>query len=209
MKNMSFKLSEALSILALVVATGSAAISYRSFSVSKHQSELSDLQIRPYVRYRPVFEKSRSDELGVTMISENLTQIPARVIYDELRTWVDGVSTGAFLYNRSGDVLYEHHSGGSALPPLPKQIAKAAIAGKSKVMIGTCVVYRSLSSLDERRWEVRALYSYAPNAELPSAEFLEEVSLDGAVDRCDSKTLWSEWQQSKQKPPTQSASSRN
>jgi hypothetical protein len=206
---MSLKLSEAISVLALAVAIGSAAISYRSSSISKHQSDLSDLQIRPYVRYRPVFERSRSDDLGVTMISENLTQIPARVIYDELRTWVDGISTGAFLYNRSGDILYEHHSGGSELPPLPKQIAKAAIAGKSRVMIGTCVVYRSLSSLDERRWEVRALYSHTPNTELPSVEFLEEVPVDRAVDRCDSKTLWSEWQQSKQKLPTQSISSRS
>src|SRR5579883_2173210 len=44
--------------------------------------------------------------LTTTMFSENLGAVPGRVLYDQLTTWLDGASSGAFLFNASEDVLY-------------------------------------------------------------------------------------------------------
>ena len=193
------KLSDALAGVALVVALSSAWISYQSLSSTKHQVQLSDLQIRPYVRYKPVFNQVGEDLL-TTMISENLSSIPAKVIYSELRTWVDATSSGAFLFNRTGDVLYEHHNGSSDLPQMPKEIAHSAINGKAQVMVGTCVVYSSLSPSDSRRWEAKALYSYEPHQDLPSVQYFNEEAVAEGIDRCDSSNLRSQWMGVREQP---------
>jgi hypothetical protein len=156
------------------------------------------MQTRPYVRYKPVFEESGSDKLRVMMIEENLNPIPAKTVYNKLQTWVDGISSGAFLVNRTGDVLYEHHNGNSDLPDLPKELSKAGIAGKAKIMIGTCVVYSSLSSAHNRRWEVRALYSYEPKSDLPMVQYIQESSVEPSVQQCDTTGLLLESAQAKQ-----------
>jgi hypothetical protein len=127
------------------------------------------------------------------MISENLSPIPASVVYDELRTWVDGNTTGTFLFNRTGDILYQHRSGAQTLPQMPNGLAKAVISGKAQLMIGTCAVYGALSPSDHRRWEVRALYSYQPHDELPVVQYLQEADITETAKRCDASTLRSEW----------------
>jgi hypothetical protein len=131
------------------------------------------------------------------MISENLSAIPANVIYSELKTWIDDVTTKAFMFNQTGDVLFQHKSGQAILPAMPKEVAKAVIGGKARLMIGTCVVYRSISPSDSRRWEVRTLYSYKQREELPTVEHFQEANIDGAQNKCDSSTLYSEWMQRK------------
>ena len=195
---MAVKYSDAVATIAIIIAFGSAYFSYRSSTFAERQSVLAGVQTRPYVRYKPVFEESGSDKLGVIMIRENLSAVPAKTVYDELRTWVDGVSSGVFLVNRTGDALYEHHNGSSDLPALPKELSKAAIAGKAKIMIGTCIVYSSLSSADNRRWEVRALYSYEPKSDLPTVQYIQESAVEPGAQQCDSAGLWSEWVQAKQ-----------
>lgn len=195
---MALKYSDVVATIAIIIAFGSAYFSYRSSTFTERQSVLAGVQTRPYVRYKPVFEESGSDELRVTMIQENLSPIPAKTVYNELRTWVDGISSGAFLVNRTGDLLYQHHNGSSDLPDLPKELSKAGIAGKAKIMIGTCVVYSSLSSADNRRWEVRALYSYEPSNDLPMVQYIQEISVEPSVQQCDTTGLLSESAQAKQ-----------
>jgi hypothetical protein len=194
----ALKYSEVVATLALLVALGSAYASYRSSTFTERQAVLADIKTRPYVRYRPIFEETRNGDLRPFMLRENLSDIPARTIYDELRTWVDGVSTGAFLINRTGDALYQHHNGRSDLQPLPRELSKAASGGKVKIMVGTCIVYSSVSPSDSRRWEVRALYSYQPHTELPNLEYMEELFVEPNADHCDSKGLWSQWALAKQ-----------
>jgi hypothetical protein len=69
------------------------------------------------------------------MISENLSPIRANVVYDELKTWLDENTTSAFLFSRTGNVLYQHRSGAYTLPQIPKDLATAAISGKVQLMV--------------------------------------------------------------------------
>lgn len=195
---MALKYSDVVAGLAFLVSLASAGISYQSLNSTEHQVRLSDVQIRPYVRYKPVFEQSGPDSLAVKMISENLSPIPAAVEWEELKVWVDGGTTGAFMYNRTADVLYEHHNGASDLPPMPRDTARAAIRGMAHIQIGTCVVYHSLSSSDQRRWQVRALYAYSPHNDLPSVDYLEEIDVANSVSRCDPSAIRDEWIQRRQ-----------
>ena len=168
-------------------------------STVKQQLKLTQLQARPYVRYWPTFNETGPDKLSAKMLTENLSPIPAHVIYNQLKTWVDEQTTTTFLYNRTGDILYQNKRGVSDLPPLPKKLAKDAIGGAVKLMIGTCVVYGSISSSDGRRWEVRGLYSYTPNEALPSDEYLTDAEVGENADHCDTSTIRSEWEQRKGK----------
>jgi hypothetical protein len=199
-KQLRIKPSDILAGLALIISLGSAGISYQQLSSVRHQMQLTELQVRPYVRYKPTFSHEGQDRLTVTMISENLSPIPANVVYDELKTWLDENTTSAFLFSRTGNVLYQHRSGAYTLPQIPKDLATAAISGKVQLMIGTCVVYGSLSPSDHRRWEVRALYSYEPHDELPAVQYMQETDIVETATRCDSRTLRSEWLQKREAP---------
>ena len=61
---------------------------------ARNQNTLSNLQIRPYVKYMPIFSIEKSNRLTIDMYSENMSPIPARVIFDQLSTWVNGETTG-------------------------------------------------------------------------------------------------------------------
>jgi hypothetical protein len=165
----------------------------QQLQTGREQLQTTQLQTRPYVRVRPIFTTKGKDSLSVFLLSENLSPIPAHMIYSQDKLWAGGETDGKFLYNRTGDILYQHKNGASPLPPLPKPLAKDAIAGKTEIMIGTCVVYGSISPSDSRRWESRGLYSYTPTEEEPRNEYIieNEVSLD--ANHCDSSTLRSEW----------------
>ena len=131
--------------------------------------------------------------LSAFILSENLSPIPARIIYSQDKIWIDGETKGSFLYNKTGDILYQHKNGASELPPVPKPLAKEAIAGRVEIMIGTCIVYGSISPSDSRRWESRGLYSYTPMVEEPTNEYIIETEVSADVNHCDSSTLRSEW----------------
>ena len=200
-RRLRIKMSDVLAGLALIISVGSASISYQQLGSVRRQLQLTQLQIRPYMKYRPNFTQEGQDRLTVTMISENLSPIPANAVYSEVKVWIDETTTDAFLFNRTGDVLYQHKSGAMTLPPMHKEVAKAVISGKAQLLIGTCVVYGSISSSDDRRWEVRSLYSYAPNNELPTVQYIQEIDIAETVNRCDSRTLRSEWLNKKVQPP--------
>jgi hypothetical protein len=185
---------------AILISIVSAAISFTQLATVREQLKMNQLQIRPYVRWRPIFDENGRDQLHVSMVMENLSPIPARTIYTQLKTWVDESTTDAFMYNHSGEILYQNKDGANGLPPMPKAIAKDAIAGKVKLTIGTCVVYGTISPADLRRWEVRAIYAYAPGHTSPVVEYLTEVDVAGTADHCDTSTIRAEWLDKKGKP---------
>jgi hypothetical protein len=206
-RKIRIKLSDIMAGLALIISVGNALVSYQQFRSGRDQLHLSDLQIRPYVKLRPSFTQHSSNRLTINMISENISSIPANVVYHELKTWVDDVTTKTFLYNNTGDVLFQHKSGAFSLPTMPTEVAGAVISGKAQLMIGTCVVYGSISTSDTRRWEDRTLYSYRPHDELPAVEYFKETEIPDTVVRCDSSTLRSEWLQRKAHTSTELPSS--
>jgi hypothetical protein len=96
------KLSDALATIALLVATASAIFTYVQMKAANSQLTLTDLQVRPYVRFRPLFDVKRGDQLSVTEVIENFSSVPAHVIYSSLTPWVGGVG-GLYLRYRSLD----------------------------------------------------------------------------------------------------------
>jgi hypothetical protein len=145
------------------------------------------------VKYIPVFSEADAGKLQVTMISENLSAIPANVIFDKLTPWIDGRTSGTFLYSPSGDILYQHKGGFSVLPAITGELAKRLVDGQSELMIGTCVIYGSISSSDARRWEARALYSYERGSEVPATQYTQEIEIPTSQDKCESATVRQEW----------------
>jgi hypothetical protein len=91
---LQIKIGEAVAAVALIISGVSAAFSYYSMGYSAQQAGLANLQIRPYVRVRPAFIHGRKDEITIELISENLSPIPAHVIYDQTKPWVDGKTNG-------------------------------------------------------------------------------------------------------------------
>jgi hypothetical protein len=71
--------------VALLVSLGSAAFTYLQVRTAKQQLQLAELQIRPYARERPRFEENGSDGLSISLINENLSAIPARIIYKQAK----------------------------------------------------------------------------------------------------------------------------
>ncbi len=194
--------SEVIAGLALIVSVCTATVGWRQFKSVERQLELSELQIRPTVRYRPVFTEQGKDQLTIMMLSENLSPIPANVIYSEVKNWHDGVTGDEFVFNRTGEVLHQHKNGFTILPSFPTKIVKMMISGQMELMIGTCLVYGSISASDHRRWEVRGLYSYVPGTEFPLVQFLQDTAVGENVNRCDSSTLRSQWLERRAQPPT-------
>lgn len=194
------KISDYLSGFALVVAIGSSFISYTQLGTVRHQLQLAQLQIRPYVRYQPVFKEKGMFELDVEMRSENFSAIPGNVMYHELRYWVDQKTGKNYLFNRTGDIAYQNKSGVAVLPAMPKEMASAARSGMSELLIGNCVVYSSIDPADTRRWEVTGLYKFVPGSQLAEIKYLNERNVDGSVDRCDSLKSLSSWQEQMGRP---------
>src|SRR6266851_7871881 len=140
-RRLRLKFSDILAVLALVVSIGSVTISFTQTGNVKRQLQLAELQIRPYIRYKPRFIEDGNDQLDISMISENHSAIPGNVIYDQLKIWIDDKTTSAFLFNRTGDILYQHKNGVSDLSRMPDELAKTVRRGKVILTIGTCVVY--------------------------------------------------------------------
>jgi hypothetical protein len=123
-------------------------IAFLAWYTGREQLHTAQLQARPYVRERPIFITKGKYSIAAFILSENLSPIPAHVIYSQDKFWAGGEANKLFLYNKTGDILYQHKNGYSPLPPLPKALAEKAIAGRVEIMVGTCVVYGSISPSD-------------------------------------------------------------
>ena len=64
-------------------------------------------------------------------------------------------------------------------------------------MIGTCVIYGSISEADDRRWEERALYSYEPGEDLRVIQYTAENEVSVSKTSCDSGNIRHEWSEQK------------
>ena len=180
--------SEKVSWIALVVSITSAIFTYVQMSTSKAQLKLNEQQIRPYVKYIPNFSESKQ-QINVDMILENLNSVPATVIYTELTPWIDGVTSGANMHSVTQDILYQHSSGGSTLPPITGENAKRLLSGRSTLEIGVCVIYSTTSKSDPRRWKINSLYEYTQGSSIPQTSYVEEVDILESEAKCDSKKV--------------------
>jgi hypothetical protein len=187
------KYGNVIATITTTVAVIGGIIAFLAWYTGRKQLETAQLRVRPYARERPIFTTKGKDFLSAFILSENLSPIPAHVIYSQVTVWAGGKTNKLFLFNKTGDILYQHKNGYTPLPPLPKALAEEAIAGRVKIMMGTCVVYGSISSADSRRWDSRGLYSYTPAVEEPTNEYIVETEVTADARHCDSSTLRSEW----------------
>ncbi len=190
-------MSDILSVIAIVIAVGGLFFTYMQAKTIKSQLRLNELQIRPYVKYIPRFSVNSKKKIEASMYLENLSSVPAKIVYTQLTPWVDGSTSGIFVKSTSPDILYEHKGGLAPLPPITGKLARKLIAGQSDLMIGSCVVYGSISPSDSRRWEVRALYSYERDTDLPTTQYTQELEVSASQSICDSANIRMEWLQQK------------
>jgi hypothetical protein len=190
------KVADVLAIIAIIISISSVVVVYEQTNAVKEQLKITGLQIRPYVRYVPEFrvsaKASKNKAVLVTMHEENLSPIPADVFYTQLTPWSDGIA-GQWIHSPSKRVLYEHKGGASDLPLITGEMAQKIIDGRIEFMIGTCVIYGSISAADSRRWEERALYSYEPGEDLRVIQYTAENEVSASKMSCDSGNIRHEW----------------
>lgn len=180
------KSEKVISWIALVVSVTSAIFTYVQISTTKAQLKLNEQQIRPYIKYIPDFSESKH-QINVDMILENLNLVPAKVIYTELTSWIDGVTSGTNMHSVTPDILYQHRGGVSTLPPITGENAKRLLKGGSTLEIGTCVIYSTTTKSDPRRWKFTSLYEYIQGSTIPKTTYVEEVDILESEIKCDSK----------------------
>jgi hypothetical protein len=182
-----------LAAFALLVSLATAVFTYVQTRSAEGQLRLADLQVRPYARLMPVFVRGAGDRLAVEEIEEDFSPVPARVIYSSMTPWIDGVNSGAFLFNRVGDILYGNRRAGQFLPDMPIATARLVIRGKARLEVGACIVYSSISQADPRRWEGRGFYSYQPGFAMPEVQMIREEEVPRSTTSCESRNLRSQW----------------
>ncbi len=178
--------------IALLVSISSAIFSYVQITTTKAQLKLNELQIRPYVKYIPDFTEGKR-EINVAMYLEDLSSVPASVIYTELTPWIDGATSGRNMHSVTQDILYQHKGGRSYLPPITGETAKRIMNGDSNLQIGVCVIYTTLSKNDSRRWEVTSLYEYRADSTMPTTIYSNEIEVPVSKDKCNSKEIRNQW----------------
>src|SRR2546422_7098983 len=93
--------------VALLVSITSAIFTYIQTTTTRAELRLNELQIRPYVKYIPDFFEAKR-EIHIDMVLENLSPVPASVIYTELTPWIDGATSGLNMHSTTQDILYQH-----------------------------------------------------------------------------------------------------
>ena len=181
-----------VSWVALLVSITSAIFTYVQTTTTKAQLKLNELQIRPYVKYIPDFFEAKR-EINVDMHLENLSPVPASVIYTELTPWIDGATSGLNLHSVTQDILYQHKGGLSNLPPITGDTAKRLMSGDSVLQISVCVIYAPLSQPDSRRWKMTSLYEHIAGSTIPKTIFVQEVDVPASKNTCDSKEIRDQW----------------
>ncbi len=182
--------------IALFVSIASAIFTYVQTTTTKAQLKLNELQIRPYVKYIPGFFEGKQ-EINVDMRLENLSSIPASVIYTELTPWIDGVTSGLNMHSTTEDILYQHKGGASNLPQINGNTAKRLLNGDSVLEIGVCVIYAPLSKSDSRRWLLISLYKYSAGSAIPMTMFVQEVEVPASKNTCKSNEIRGQWLKAK------------
>jgi hypothetical protein len=161
-------------------------------TTTKAQLKLNELQIRPYVKYIPTFFEAKR-EINVDMQLENLSPVPASVIYTELTPWIDGTTSGLNLHSTTEDVLYQHKGGVSHLPPITGDTAEQLMNSDSVLQIGICAIYAPLSRSDSRRWEMISLYEHVAGSAIPKTIYVEEIDVTASKNRCSSNEVRDRW----------------
>lgn len=188
MPEQKIKSEKVISWIALVVSITSAIFTYVQITTTKSQLNLNEQQIRPYLQYIPKFSESKQ-QLKVDMILENLNLVPANVIYTELTAWIDGATSGINMHSVVPDIVYQHKGADSTLPPIVGENAKRLLSGRSKLEIGVCVIYSTISKNDSRRWKLNSLYEYIQGSIIPKKSFVEEMDVLGSETKCASKKV--------------------
>lgn len=181
-----------VSWIALLISIISLIFTYVQAITTRAQLKLNELQVRPYAKYIPTFLGAKR-KININMHLENLSPVPASIIYTELTGWIDGVTTGANLHSTGEEILYQHKGGASDLPPVEGQIARQLVNGESVLEIGICVVYTPLSKSDTRRWQISSLYEYIPGSVFPMTRFEQEVEISASESTCSSKQTRDQW----------------
>jgi hypothetical protein len=179
-----------ISLAALVISLASAAFTLLQFISSERQLRLNGQQIRPYVSYLPTFFPSPSLQvLKIDMYLQNESPLPANVLFTDVATSVDGKITAHNFYSVHPDILYQQRGGVSTLPLIEGPNFVAIQTAKSKLHLATCAVYTSTSPDDGRRWLIKAVHEYVPDATLPTRLTIAEVEVPNSVGNCDAKSV--------------------
>ena len=178
-----------ISIAALAVAAASALFTLMQYVASDRQLRLNAQQLRPHVSYLPTFFRTVY-ALKIDMYLQNESPLPANVLFTDAALSIDGNVQMLHHYSIRPDILYQQRGGVSTLPLFEGPQFVAIEAGKSKLLVATCVVYASTASSDSRRWFLSAVHEYVPGATLSTRHSITENEVAEDVKECSAKTLF-------------------
>lgn len=177
------KFSLIFSCIAICISALSAFYSFTQSQTAKAQLKLNEQNLRPFVKYVPHFRTDK-ESINTEMVLESLNTVPARIIYTELTTWINGINNGTNLHSTSQEILFQHKNGGAELPPILGENFKNISKGVYVAEIGVCVIYTYINDSDIKYWQLNSLYKYTPYNELPLTVFSDEVEVTSSDTKC-------------------------
>ncbi len=189
--------------LTLLVALGTLATAYVAYKTAndtheqvqllKRQVEFNASETRPFLRVKPAiipWGKNFRVLMGVV----NVGHIPGRVLAYDMTVQVGRrliERQGSKLY--TGDIIYPEQPGLELFRMLTQEQASTFVRGSEPVVVGGCVVFGSITTEDNRRWEVSNVYRFDSLDELPLGLFANEVSIPLETSSCDADSLRDKW----------------
>jgi hypothetical protein len=180
--------SFAVAAVSLIVSIVSASIAYWQSQIASQQFALAAQQLRPYVKYIPAF-LAEKHQIGILMRLEDLSPLPATVVYTQVTGWVDHTHLGIDFHSTASDLLYQHKGGGSALPPIRGDLFRWVTSGDSIFSLGVCTLYASTAKSDSRLWLFRAVYEYQPGLSEPLTRYIDEREVPAGTQNCSAKDV--------------------
>ena len=114
--------------------------------------------IRPFVVIEPVSQSS--DLKALVLQAKNTGTIPARVLYESGKTWLDRAPLRTSVDSRSKHVLYPNET--VVLSEIALDNPAPVLEGKQRLKIGFCLLYESVSPEDSRRWIAESWFFFNP-----------------------------------------------
>jgi hypothetical protein len=135
---------------------------------------------RPFLVIEPVSQSS--DLKTLVLQAKNTGSIPARVLYESGKTWLDRTPLRTSVDSRSRHVLYPNEI--IIVSEILLDDPTLILEGKQRLKIGFCLLYESVSPDDSRRWVAESWFFFNPKNRKLQVWKRDESTVKHSEDSC-------------------------
>lgn len=124
----------------------------------KETIQISYSTTRPFIVIEPVSQSS--DLKNIALQAKNTGTIPARVLYESGKTWIEKVPCRTDVDSKSQHVLYPNET--VVLSEITPDDPDSILNSERSLKIGFCLLYKSVIPEDSRRWIAESWFYFNP-----------------------------------------------